>query len=203
MLLESGLSRLRSKIDKHACGVITAFRGTKTKKENMDNNKKLKTALERAGFTVTPVDGSYLEKQEIDGAVDMKEISEKSFFVANEKVEGDDDGKLEGILRELGQKYDQDSILSIPFSDDKEGRLVWTSKKRDKWWDDDQAVDGEPEVLSAGKLKMGKADGIYYSKIKGRKFEFVPTTKETIEDEEPIAESFFNLLNDINNIVNR
>tara|TARA_R110000822_G_scaffold52235_7_gene135337 strand:+ start:5286 stop:5873 length:588 start_codon:yes stop_codon:yes gene_type:complete len=159
-LVEASLNRIYQKTKNHAVGAVTAFRGDKTKAENKSNNKKVLAYLMNAGYSVIKVKGSYLENY---GSETQKEVGEESFFVANYKIEGDDDGQLERDLIKLGRLYDQDSILSVPF--EKKGYLYGTSKRDDAFPDYGQKV-------VVGKPVFGDAKGEFFSRVKGRKFAF-------------------------------
>ena len=165
---ESGLSRIKDHIDNYSCGAITAQRGDKTRSENQSNNKEILAVLKRMGYGVTRVKGSYIEGF---GTDDAREVGETSFFVVNHTVEGDDGGELENVLRKLGEKYDQDSILSIRNGD---AHLIGTSKRDDSWPDYSQK-----ERVGTG--KYGKVAGEFFSRIRGRQFAF-----ESIEDSRTI-----------------
>lgn len=166
MINESSLSRIHSKMSNHACGSITAFRGEFTYAENKARNRVLLAKLQSAGYQVTSIIGTYVENY---GSADEHEANEQSFFVVN-KDEGDDKGKLEGFLVSLGQAFDQDSILSIPFNG--QAKLVGTSKRENAYPDFGQS---EP----VGKFKGGKA-AQFMSKVNGRAFAFedleIPST---------------------------
>ena len=159
-LVEASLNRIYQKTKNHAVGAVTAFRGDKTKAENKSNNKKVLAYLMNAGYSVIKVKGSYLENY---GSETQKEVGEESFFVANYKIEGDDDGQLERDLIKLCRLYDQDSILSVPF--EKKGYLYGTSKRDDAFPDYGQKV-------VVGKPVFGDAKGEFFSRVKGRKFAF-------------------------------
>ena len=159
-LVEASLNRIYQKTKNHAVGAVTAFRGDKTKAENKSNNKKVLAYLMNAGYSVIKVKGNYLENY---GSETQKEVGEESFFVANYKIEGDDDGQLERDLIKLGRLYDQDSILSVPF--EKKGYLYGTSKRDDAFPDYGQKV-------VVGKPVFGDAKGEFFSRVKGRKFAF-------------------------------
>lgn len=159
-LQESSLSRIQRKIDSHSTGAITAYRGDKTYEENQTNNKKLLAFLLNAGYSVTKVRGSYIENK---GSDNENEVAENSFFVANQKVEGDDQGELEADLIRLGKLYDQDSILSI--RNGSNANLIGTSSREDSW-------PGLGVVQSVGKPTFGDPEGEFFSRIGGRKFAF-------------------------------
>jgi len=160
MVLESSLSRLWGKTQKHVCGCITAFRGDKDRDTNLKNNKEVLTYLQGKGYSITAVKGSYIENFGTDKA---KEVSENTFFVANQKVDGDDKGQLESDLVKLGRRYDQDSILMIPVGG-KDAYLVGTNP------DNVFPKYGKKETVGSG--KYGKTSGEFLSRIRGRAFAF-------------------------------
>jgi hypothetical protein len=153
---ESSLSRIKSKIDKHAVGAITAFRGGFTKAQNIQRNKKLLAMIMRRGFQVTTVKGSYIEDYETDNA---KEVGETSFFVVN-PIEGDDGGSLETALVKFGKEFDQDSILSVPYKG--KAKLIGTNHSN---------FPGMGTVVPVGSAGFGKS-GEFFSRINGRAFNF-------------------------------
>lgn len=153
---ESSLSRLKSKIDSFATGAITAYRGEFNKKQNQQRNKKLLALLMRKDYQVTTVKGSYIEDYGTDTA---KEVGETSFFVVNPK-DGDDGGKLEKDLINLGKDFDQDSILSIQYK--KSAVLIGTNNS------EFPSMGKRVAVGSAGYGKSGE----FFSRINGRAFNF-------------------------------
>lgn len=158
---ESSLSRIWSKTQDYTCGSISGYRDENSRAENKNNNKIILNYLQGKGYSVTSVQGSYIENF---GSDSEKEVKEPSFFVANQKVEGDDKGQLEGDLIRMGRKTDQDSILVVPHGG-KGAYLVGTSRR-------DEAFPsyGEKEVVGSG--RFGKAAKEFLSRIKGRKFAF-------------------------------
>jgi len=157
ILNESSLSRIHGKLGKHVAGAITAYRSEFTHKENQQRNKSLVAKLMSAGYSVTAIQGSYVENY---GSADSKEVSEHSFFVVNDKVEGDDTGKLKADLIRFGQEFDQDSILFVPV--DGNAMLIGTSKR-------ENAYPNFGQSESVGKFKGGKA-AQFMSRINGRSF---------------------------------
>lgn len=158
---ESSLSRLWRKTQDHTCGSISGYRDENTRAENKANNKVILNYLQGKGYSVTSVQGSYIENFGTDSA---KEVKEPSFFVCNDKVEGDDGGQLERDLIKMGRKTDQDSILVIPHGG-KGAYLVGTSRR-------DEAFPsyGQKEVVGSG--RFGRAAGEFLSRIRGRKIAF-------------------------------
>lgn len=126
-ITESGLSRVTSKMEGHASGMLTAFRGEFSRRENMQRNQSLKAKLLNAGMHVTPVKGHYPENM---GSPEERHVKEESFLVVNPKP-GDDGAQLESLLKSLGAEFDQDSIFSKPFG--QKGGLIGTSQRENAW----------------------------------------------------------------------
>lgn len=153
---ESSLTRLHSKMQDSTTGVITAYRGEFTKRENQQRNKSLVAKLMAKGYSVTAVRGSYIENYESE---DAKEVSEHSFFVAPRKPEQSE--TLEQDLVALGQEFDQDSVLII---NNGKGELVGTSNRENAW-----PSFGKREPV--GGFKGGKA-AEFMSRVNDRPFIF-------------------------------
>lgn len=105
-LTESSLSRLWRKFNEHEAAIITAYRGEYRKSQNQQRNRKLYAALARLGYSVTSVDGGYVE---VDDDENSQEVAEHSFVVVNHRDTG---GFRESIIK-LGIHFDQDSVLLI------------------------------------------------------------------------------------------
>lgn len=163
-LNESSLSRLWRKYQDSDSGTITAFRGEYSKDENMKRNAELKAALLGAGYSVTAVDGVYIENY---GSKNEKRVKEKSFIV----FDYNHTGKLKADLKKFGQKYDQDSIT---FNSVSEGKyyLIGTSKREDSY-------PGFGKEIKLGKPMFGKS-GEFYSSVNGRPFVFESELNESI-----------------------
>ena len=153
---ESSLTRLHSKMQDSTTGVITAYRGEFTKRENQQRNKSLVAKLMAKGYSVTAVRGSYIENYESE---DATEVSEHSFFVAPRKPEQSE--TLEQDLVALGQEFDQDSVLIITNG---KGELVGTSQRENAW-----PSFGKREPV--GGFKGGKA-AEFMSRVNDRPFIF-------------------------------
>ena len=156
ILNESSLTRLHSKMQDSTTGVITAYRGEFTKRENQQRNKSLVAKLMAKGYSVTAVRGSYIENYESE---DATEVSEHSFFVAPRKPEQSE--TLEQDLVALGQEFDQDSVLIITNG---KGELVGTSQRENAW-----PSFGKREPV--GGFKGGKA-AEFMSRVNDRPFIF-------------------------------
>lgn len=158
MLNESSLSRIHNKLQNHACGAITAYRGEYTYKQNQERNRILLAKLQRAGYQVTSIRGTYIENH---GSDDAKDVNENSFFVVA-KSEGSDGGRLEHTLCKLGEEFDQDTILSIPYG--QSAKLIGTTHR-------DNSFLGFGQTAKVGKFKGGKV-AEFMSKIGDRSFTF-------------------------------
>lgn len=157
-LTEKSLSRIHSKLQNSATGAITAYRGEFTHMENRQRNRSLLSKLMERGYSVTSINGSYVENY---GSDDAKEVTEHSFFVSS-KTQGDDNGELENFLVQLGKEFDQDSILSIPYGGD--ACLIGTSSR-------DSAFPNLGAKVPVGSFKGGKA-GEFMSKVHNKSFVF-------------------------------
>jgi hypothetical protein len=167
-LIETSLSRLYSKTQNHAVGAITAFRGSNTREQNKQLNKKLLAYLLDKGYSVTKIKGSYIEQYGTDQA---QEVGEESFFVAN-PVEGDDNGQLQADLIKLGAAFDQDSIMSYTFGG--KPTLIGTSDREDSF-------PGKGQTVEFNDTNWGYSTGEFFSRVKGRQFSFA----EAVEMKKP------------------
>jgi hypothetical protein len=179
VILESGLSRVWTKIRNHSSGTITAFRGDVPYQQNIRNNKKILAYLQSKGYSVTSIMGTYIEnfrdeekKEEIHARnaggdpydPEERHVQERSFLVVNDIVEGDDGGKLADDLFKLGEVFDQDSVMIIPVGGN--NAYLWGTSKREESFPDYNTK----HLVGSG--KYGKTSGAFLSKIKGREFAF-------------------------------
>lgn len=153
-LTESSLSRVQEHMTAHDTGFITAFRGKNTVGVNKQLNKQLKAKLLILKYGVTEVKGAYIENYETDEA---KEVGENTFFV----VDLEDKGNLKAKLKDLGEEYDQDSILFVPKGGTR-GYLIGTN-------DAEFPGKGNENVLN--NPVFGKS-GEFHTKVNGRPFIF-------------------------------
>jgi len=114
-LNESGLSRIWTHMKEHDCGIISAERYSPTcgngkpytNKENLQRTRSLASKLHDKRYDITSIKGSYIENFESD---DAKEVDETVFLV----VDVNNSGKLFDDLKQLGEQFEQDSIMFIP-----------------------------------------------------------------------------------------
>ena len=158
---ESSLSRIWRKTQEHTCGSISGFRDERTRRENIANNRIILNYLQGKGYSVTSVQGSFIENFKTDSA---KEVDEPSFFVCNHKVDGDDGGELERDLIKMGIKTDQDSILIIPHGG-KGAYLIGTTHRENA-----NIPFGQKQVVGSG--RYGRAFGQFFSRVRGRIFAY-------------------------------
>lgn len=153
---ESGLSRLWDKTQEETTAAITAFRGGNTRAQNRERNKELMQYMIGKGYSVTKIQGNYIEDFGTDKA---NEVGEESFFVA---PNGKDAKQFVNDIIMLGQRYDQDSVLIIPQGG--EGAFLYGTNNSD--------FPGRGQKVVTGNARFGRAAGEFLSRIKGRAFAF-------------------------------
>lgn len=152
-LEESSLSRIWKKHKESDSGTISACRGNLTKEENKKRTLELKTLLIKAGYSVTAVNGVYIENY---NSPDAREVHEKSFIVFDYK----NLGTLKQDLIKFGKKFDQDSIT---YSEQgKDYYLIGTNRT---------GYPGMNVEIKLGKPMFG-TNGEFFSTVKGRPFVF-------------------------------
>lgn len=162
---ESGLSRLRSKIDDVNIGILSAYRDDESLRTNKANSNELQRKLRSEGYDITRIVGSYIEHYGTDDAV---EVVEESWFVAeNEATEG----KLLTTLIREGKKYNQDSVFFKPLN--KTGYLLGISERPN-------AFPPFKVHKNVGVPAFGD-EGMFFSRIRNRPFTFKGDEDETTE----------------------
>jgi len=182
VIVESSLSRVHKHIIEHDCATITAFRGDPTDGSNcaiggppsefqeqgldpLDINKRnnnfLKAALLSKGLGVTAVDGTYVENFKSDDPEKPPlEVKEDSLFVVN--LPDLSQEEFFGIIKELGKKYCQDSVLLIPKGGEQGAILYGTNNG---------SFPGLDASVTYEKLSFGKTrDYEFMSKVRNRPF---------------------------------
>ena len=171
---ESSLNRLYYKMEEHDCGTITASREKDmingklhyyTYKENKQRNRSLLAKLQALSYGVTNVRGSYIENFNTPDAV---EVSENVFFVEDQK----DLGALKEDLMELGEMFNQDSVLYIPRGG-LNGILIGTNKA---------PFPGYHKEIDFSNRSFGKT-GEFMTKVKNRPFMFESIIQEYQESQ--------------------
>jgi hypothetical protein len=140
-------------------GMISASRGNLSPEENEKRSHELHNILKNRGHHVIPVNGVYIENF---GSPNAKEVNERSFIVMH-KQNGDDKGLIHNHLMELGERYQQDSILHKPFN----SQTASLHGTNETGWP------GKGKKEAVGSLKMER--GEFYTKLDdGRAFSFKP-----------------------------
>lgn len=109
--VESGSSRVQEKLRTSSTGAITAYSSEFTYDENKKRNRSLLAKLLYKKYCVMSVNATFIEQYYKSSDA---ELIEHAYFVASAIV-GDDNGALESSLVALGEEFDQNCILSIPF----------------------------------------------------------------------------------------
>jgi hypothetical protein len=155
---ESSLSRVWKHMKDHDYGTITAFRGNYTHKENMQRNKSLVSKIMAKGYSVTAIDGGYVENWD-DDEVENKDVTENSYLVVDIK----DKGTLEKDLRKWGEEFEQDSILFGKANE--KPALIGTSKRQG------QKLSYGKKIMNFDAVKYGYK-GQFFSQVNDRPFIF-------------------------------
>lgn len=144
-LNEASLGRLFQHItNKTAFGVITAFRGENTLKENRKRNEKLEADIKSLRFGFNKVKGYYVEGGK-------NPVAEESYIVYSAPGR---DKELFDFLKSACKEFDQDSILLVT---DGEASLYFRNG----------------DELNLGAFHPNPSElGQAYSKLKGKPFRF-------------------------------
>jgi hypothetical protein len=177
LLKESSLSRLNEKMEKFKCICITAFRGDNTYAENRAKNKELLAYLLDRGYSVTKVNGSYIENfnKSKDPKQPEREVTEETFFVADHKEIYSRTQMVQDLFS-LGKKYDQDSILVINDGGNT-AYLLGTSRRDSAYPDFGKREDvghklvGRVDVRDedGNIIEPGKIAGEFFTRLKGNR----------------------------------
>ncbi len=106
---------------KHDFGIITAHRSEYAKEENDLRNNELRAQLRALKYATISITGKYIENL---GSYKQTKVKEDSFLVIDQL----DLGTLKADLMELGQIYNQDSIIFGHAGEN--GTLIGTSYRR-------------------------------------------------------------------------
>lgn len=182
-LNESSLTRLHSHMTTNECIIISASRNdpydlsacrskyvSDAEKQKLSieevnklNNRDLKAILLKKGYGVTAVDGSFVENyMSQDPQKPPIEVREDSLFVVNLN----NDPNFFNTLSSLGERYCQDSIISIP----KGGKDLYL------YGTNNSPYVGYHQKIPVGDVALGK-EGEFMTKIRNRPF----TTNESIQ----------------------
>jgi hypothetical protein len=96
-------------------GFISASRGNLSPAENNKRTNELRTSLKQHGYSPIPVKGEYIE----DHNGEKKKVKEKTFMIhsgqhpARAKGNIEDHATFLGHLKKHGEKYGQDTVLTV------------------------------------------------------------------------------------------
>lgn len=97
--------------------------------------RELKKLIQQAGYGYNKIKGRYIENF---GTENATPVDERSIFIIGPK--GDDGGKFLKFVKNLGNKYDQDSVL-YKAATEKNAKLYGTSNRPDGWPKKDETHD--------------------------------------------------------------
>lgn len=153
---ESSLSRVWQHVSQHKVptwGMLTAFRSSNTRAENLKLNKQLAADLRDKGYGFFKVEGHWLECQDDTIPYDkcptdkLVDATEESLFVP---------GISKSDIHMLGKKYGQDSVL---YGDKKHG-------------DKAQLIFSKGGTLNLGSFNVNKVQQAYSKFKSGKSFAF-------------------------------
>lgn len=124
-LLEDKVDRLIKIHSKNGYGIISAFRGDKTREENLERTEKLKKDLGNMGWSYTIAYGGGFQEKENPGEFDVSKpkFNEISVIVYNHNRKNKE-ADLKQDLIFLGKKYNQDDI----YYQEPGGKAHWYNK---------------------------------------------------------------------------
>lgn len=166
-LKEASFARLVEKAKVQDIAIITAYRSCNSESKNLKRNKMLEADLKSAGFQHYKAVGRYIEGY--DPNIEDQEPSDERVFIVFSK-DGEHDKKMLDVMKKLGYKYNQDSIL-YKFAGKPDGWLYRTQ-------DEDRDCNiGNPVTwpdkngTNVGVMRI--REGEFMSVFKGKKFMFV------------------------------
>ncbi len=161
---EKKLENIIPDIEGKNIGIISAFRSAYNKEENLSRTKELQNDLNHAGLRFIRLIGHYIEG--FGSKAQKKPKKEISFLVFADNNK--DDKQLEQFMKELGEKYNQDSVIYKSY-DNESATLIGTSKHDE----DGNKIEfpGYKKEFELGKFTLDKM-GDFYSKMKGKSFVF-------------------------------
>jgi hypothetical protein len=132
-LKETTLKKMLTKHSDAGYIIITAFRGEFDYPQNVKRNVKLKSDIDKSGYSYIPVWGGFIETDAETG--EQKEVKERSFVILNFKrgsseIAGDSES-LKKLGRMLCKKYEQESYLYKPQGEDTKAYYITSAGKVD------------------------------------------------------------------------
>jgi hypothetical protein len=195
-LNESVLNEMSlSRIWKHATGqtkrpvgFISAWRTFKgvnadgkpipyTIEEKRDRNDRLENMIKNTGFGYIKIKGGYIEDYNTEKARPApREKEEDSFMVIGGP---EDNNELRNFIIEMGEYWDQDSVMYV--SPNKKVYYIGTNKTfKNELGEDLVNALHYKEIIKIGDWHVANELDEYYSKWKGRKFNFRECTETVL-----------------------
>lgn len=178
LITEASYSRIKDKIEnkKIPFVMITAFRGSETKGENLRRQRELEMRVSAEGYPFTKMPGSgYVEDPEEEGGEPV-EVKENSILIWDEGMPTSDskDVSLYELAKTLAQAYNQDSFIFGKKVKDDDGQSEMSIRMYDK--------SGSPMSQSwAGpwtSVKQVDDDDLFWSTLGSKKAKLVEMQKK-------------------------
>ena len=158
-LNEASLGRLYQHFNDGDCiAIVSAFRGERSKSENMKLTKELRAMVLGAKFGYNKVIGGYSEQLEDGTTVDIDDEHSTIIYASPEREK-----ELRTFVVSLGKKYKQDSVLFIG----KDRKAKWIFTRPDNFMN--KPVGSTEDLGDFHPAKIGK----YFTKIGKKHFSFV------------------------------
>ena len=166
VLTEASLGRLVQHFNDGDCiAIVSAFRGERTKAENMKMTKALRTLVLGSKFGFNKVIGGYSEKQDDGSIVNIDDEHSTIIYAKPER-----ESELRKLVIALGKKYEQDSVLFVG----SDRKAVWIFTRPDNFM---QKPVGS--TMELGDFHP-KQIGVYFTKIGKKNFSFVMKESEEV-----------------------
>lgn len=163
-LMEASMGRLYQHFKDGDCiAIVSAFRGERSKSENMKLTNELRVLTLGAGFGYNKVIGGYSEKRADGSVVNIDNEHSTIIYAPPEKEK-----ELKNFVVALGKKYKQDSVLFI--GNDRMARWIFTRP-------DNFMNKPVGSTMELGEFHP-KQIGMYFTKIGKKHFSFVMKESE-------------------------
>ena len=166
IISEASMGRLYQHFKDGDCiAIVSAFRGERSKSENMKLTKELRVMTLGAGFGYNKVIGGYSEKLDDGTVVNIDDEHSTVIYAKPEREK-----ELRRFVESLGKKYKQDSVLFI--GSDRKAKWIFTRP-------DNFMNKPVGSTLELGEFHPRQI-GMYFTKIGKKHFSFVIQEGEVI-----------------------
>jgi hypothetical protein len=136
VITEASYGRIKSKIESQMIpfAMVTAFRGTNSRKENITKQRELEDTVSSAGFPFTKMPSSGYVEEPDDSMQEPVEVKENSILIWDESRPDIPRGELTlfELVQSLASKYGQDSFIFGRPLEDPEGNSEMVIRMYDK-----------------------------------------------------------------------